>query len=178
MSERIEFRLSGSGGQGVITAGIILAEAALNEGLNAIQSQSYGPEARGGASKAEVIISKESIDYPKATTPNYLLCLTQESFNLYAKTSDPSTQVFVDDSVDTSGFDRAVIAAPILETAQTELKPLVANVVALGFLVGYTGIVSRDGAKEAVLDRVPKGTEELNTNAVSAGYALADKAKA
>jgi 2-oxoglutarate ferredoxin oxidoreductase subunit gamma len=94
MGKRIEFRLSGSGGQGVISAGIILAAAAVADGKHAIQSQSYGPEARGGASKAEVIISDEPIDYPKATTPEYVLCLTDEAFRLYGKTADEKTVIF------------------------------------------------------------------------------------
>lgn len=178
MSERIEFRLSGSGGQGIITAGIILAEAAILEGKNAIQSQSYGPEARGGASKAEVVISSEDIDYPKATIPRYLLCLTQEAFNLYGMKADESTEILADSSVDTSALSRRVVSAPILETAEKELKPLVANIVALGFIVGYTGVVGRESAKTAMLARVPKGTEELNTKAIDAGFSFADRAKA
>ena len=79
MKKQTEIRLSGSGGQGIITAGIILAEAALYDGLNALQSQSYGPEARGGSSKAEVIISEHEINYPKVTSPDILVSLTQDS---------------------------------------------------------------------------------------------------
>jgi 2-oxoglutarate ferredoxin oxidoreductase subunit gamma len=77
---RTEFRLSGSGGQGLLLAGIVLAEAAILEDKNAVQTQSYGPEARGGASKAEVVVSDEDIDYPKATDPDFLLALTPESY--------------------------------------------------------------------------------------------------
>ena len=88
MGKRIEFRFSGSGGQGIISAGIILAAAAVHDGKYAIQSQSYGPEARGGSSKAEVVISEEPIDYPKATTPDYLLCLTDDAFKTYGLAAD------------------------------------------------------------------------------------------
>jgi 2-oxoglutarate ferredoxin oxidoreductase subunit gamma len=178
MSTRTEFRLSGSGGQGIITAGIILAEAAVAEGLNAIQSQSYGPEARGGSSRSEVVISREPIDYPKATSPNYLLCLTQEAFNSYALKSGPETQVLADASVDVSGLGREVVTVPIVEYAETHLKPLVGNIIALGFIAAYTGVVSREHAKAAMLARVPKGTEELNTKAIEAGFRFADEAKA
>lgn len=178
MSTRTEFRLSGSGGQGIITAGIILAEAAVSEGLNAIQSQSYGPEARGGSSRSEVVVSSEPIDYPKATTPDYLLCLTQEAFNTYALKADPDTKVLADALVDTSGLGREVVTAPIVEYAETNLKPLVSNMIALGFLTAYTGVVSREHAKAAMLARVPKGTEELNTKAIEAGFSFADGAKA
>ena len=73
---RTEFRLSGSGGQGILLAGIVLSEAAILEDLNVSQTQSYGPEARGGSSKAEVVISDTDIDYPKNTDPDYLLALT------------------------------------------------------------------------------------------------------
>ncbi len=174
MHGRIEFRLSGSGGQGVITAGIILAEAAILDDKYALQSQSYGPEARGGASKAEVVISSTRIDYPKATVPNYLLCLTNESFRLYGANAPETTKVICDSSVDTSASAVPVVKVPILETASTELKPLVANVVALGFIVAYSGIVTRESAMTALLNRIPKGTEELNKKAIEAGFGFAD----
>ena len=96
---RQEIRLSGSGGQGIILAGIVLAEAALYEKMNAVQSQSYGPEARGGASKSEVIISSEAIDYPKVTSPDLVLALTTEAYKKYAKNLPEGTQVVVDSSV-------------------------------------------------------------------------------
>ena len=99
MGKRIEFRFSGSGGQGIISAGIILAAAAVHDGKYAIQSQSYGPEARGGSSKAEVVISEEPIDYPKATTPDYLLCLTDDAFKTYGLAADDKTVIFVDSSM-------------------------------------------------------------------------------
>jgi len=80
---RVEFRLSGSGGQGLLLAGIVLAEAAIQDGKNAVQTQSYGPEARGGSSKAEVVISDGDIDYPKATAPDFLLALTTDAYRSY-----------------------------------------------------------------------------------------------
>lgn len=172
MSIRTEFRLSGSGGQGIITAGIILAEAAILDNKFALQSQSYGPEARGGASKAEVVISESEIDYPKATTPTYLLCLTNEAFRIYGLSADESTTIICDSSVDTSASTREVVKAPILETAHNELKPIVANVVALGFLVAYTKVVSRESAVNALMHRIPKGTEELNKKAIEAGFSF------
>jgi 2-oxoglutarate ferredoxin oxidoreductase subunit gamma len=80
---RVEFRLSGSGGQGLLLAGIVLADAAIQDGKNAVQTQSYGPEARGGASKSEVVISDGEIDYPKATAPDFLLALTTDAYRNY-----------------------------------------------------------------------------------------------
>ncbi|HPY37364.1 MAG TPA: 2-oxoacid:acceptor oxidoreductase family protein [Clostridia bacterium] len=176
MAERTEFRLSGSGGQGIITAGIVLAEAAILEGKNAIQTQSYGPEARGGASKAEVVISLGEIDYPKATVPDYLLCLTSEAFRLFGADAPEDTVVIVDSFVQTEGSSRKVISVPIIQTAQSDFKPIVANVIALGFLVAYTEIVTQEAAETALLRRIPKGTEELNKKALAAGFALAKTA--
>ncbi len=176
MAKRTEFRLSGSGGQGIITAGIVLAEAAILEGKNAIQTQSYGPEARGGASKAEVVISLGEIDYPKATVPDYLLCLTNEAFRLFGANAEEKTVIIVDAFVDTESSNRKVISVPIIQSAQSDFKPIVANVIALGFLVAYTGIVSQESAQAALLSRIPKGTEELNKKALAAGFALAKTA--
>ena len=173
MGARIEFRLSGSGGQGVISAGIILADAAVRDGKYAIQSQSYGPEARGGASKAEVVISSEPIDYPKATTPDYVLCLTNEAFRLYGKTADPKTVIFVDDNVDTSDCDKKVVRVPIIKTAH-EINPQGANVVAVGFLVGYTKVVTREAAVESLKAQFPRFIEK-NMLCVEAGFRFADE---
>ena len=175
MGKRIEFRLSGSGGQGVISAGIILADAAVHDGQHAIQSQSYGPEARGGSSKAEVVISAESIDYPKATKPNYVLCLTDESYHLYGEKADSDSVVFVDSLVDTTGCTRDIIKAPIIEIAN-KLNPQGANIVAVGFLVGYTGVVSRESAVSAIVDQFPKFIEK-NMKCVEAGFKFADELK-
>ena len=173
MGARIEFRLSGSGGQGVISAGIILAAAAVHDGKYALQSQSYGPEARGGASKAEVVVSGKPIDYPKATTPDYLLCLTNEAFRLYGKTADQKTVVFVDEYVDTADCDRKVIKVPIIKAAQ-ELNPQGANVVAVGFLVGYTKVVTRESAVESLKAQFPRFIEK-NMLCVEAGFRFADE---
>jgi len=170
----IEIRISGSGGQGVITAGIILAEAALLDGKNALQSQSYGPEARGGASKAEVIISEEDIDYPKVTAPHILLALTQEAFNNYSGGMTADGVILADASVTVSSGHK-VYSLPLLETAQKQLRPVVANIVALGAMARITGCVTLPSLELAVLARVPKGTEDLNKRALAAGVALAEE---
>ncbi len=132
---RTEFRLSGSGGQGLLLAGIVLAEAAIFDEKNAVQTQSYGPEARGGASKAEVVISEEDIDYPKALDPDFLLALTAEAFKTYGPVMNKGT-IIVDSSVQQTIETKArVVRVPILETAGKELgKSVVANAVALGVL--------------------------------------------
>lgn len=181
MSERYEIRFSGSGGQGLILAGVIFAEAAtIFDGINAVQSQSYGPEARGGASKSEVIISDRVIDFPKATAIDLQLSLTQESCNKYYKDLKPDGTLLVDtdfvQEIPKGSFK--VVKLPIIRTASEEIgKAFVANIVALGAITALTGKVKIESVEKAVLSRVPKGTEELNKKALMAGYELA-KAKA
>ena len=169
-----ELRLSGSGGQGLITGGIILAVAALQDGLNAIQSQSYGPEARGGASKAEVIISEEDIDYPKVEKSDILLSLTQLSCDKYLCDLKAGGTLIIDESVETPDRDDITIyKLPILDTATNKLKrSMVANIVALGVINKITNLVSEESLEQAVIERVPKGTEELNKSALYEGYGL------
>ncbi len=171
---RTEFRLSGSGGQGLLLAGIVLAEAAILEGKNAVQTQSYGPEARGGASKAEVVISGEDIDYPKAMDPDFLLALTGEAYRTYGKLMKKGL-IIVDESVTPSEEITARTArVPILKTAAKDIgKSFVANIVALGVLAGISGIVEHGNLEIAVMHRVPKGTEELNLAALRKGFDLA-----
>lgn len=174
---RVEFRLSGSGGQGLLLAGIVLAEAAIIEGKNAVQTQSYGPEARGGSSKAEVVISDEDIDYPKAIDPDFLLALTQESYRTYGALQGQGL-IVVDASVELSkDITARTIVVPILKTAKEDLgKGVVANIVALGVLGGLSEVASPDNLERAVRARVPKGTEDLNLKALRAGIELAKKA--
>ena len=177
MGKRIEFRFSGSGGQGIISAGIILAAAAVHDGKYAIQSQSYGPEARGGSSKAEVVISDEPIDYPKATTPDYLLCLTDDAFNTYGINAADKTTIFVDSSMHTDsigkGSGKNVIKVPILHAAH-EINPQGANVIAVSFLVGYTGLVRRESALESLKEQFPRFIEK-NMKCAEAGFRFADE---
>ncbi len=180
MSFRYEVRLSGSGGQGLILAGKILAEAAaIYDGKNATQSQSYGPEARGGSSRSEVIISDEEIDYPKAVNIDFLLALTQESCDKYSKDLKENGILLVDSSyvakMPPGKFK--TYALPITETAEKDAgRSLVANIVALGVIAQLTNVVSKESIESAILSRVPKGTEELNVKAFRAGLALAQKA--
>ncbi len=171
----MEIRLSGSGGQGLILAGIILAEAAILDGKNAVQSQSYGPEARGGASRAEVIISNSKIDYPKVTKPDILLALTEEALLKYKDNLKPDGLILIDSSIKKPESPYKVLNIPILETAQNRAgKIIVANIVALGVLTAVTRVVSKMSIEKAVLDRVPKGTEDLNRKALYAGFELGE----
>ena len=178
MSFRYEIRLSGSGGQGIVTAGVILAEAAaIYDDKNATQSQSYGPEARGGASKSEVIISDEEIHFPKATDINLLLAMTQESCDRYTKDLK-SDGILIVDSTLVSNIPQGeykIYPLPISEIAQNKLgKIIVANIVALGAIVGISKVVSPNAIENAVLARVPRGTENLNKQALLEGMKLVE----
>lgn len=174
MAERYEIRFSGAGGQGLITAGIILAEAAsIIEGKNAVQSQSYGPEARGGASKSEVIISDGPIDYPKATIVDACLAMTQEAADKYANGIKKGGVLLLDADFAPKApeGDFKVYKMPIMRTAKDEIgREIVANVVALGAMIALTDVVSREAGLKAVLSKVPKAFLELNEKAYNAGF--------
>lgn len=180
-SSRYEIRFSGAGGQGLILAGIIMGEAAsIYDGKQAVQSQSYGPEARGGASKSEVIISDEPIDFPKATAVDALLALTQEACDKYSKDLKEGGILLVDsDLVKKPPKGKfTLVRFPIINTAKNEVgRTIVANIVALGAMVALTGIVSRDSAEKAVLSRVPAAFTDLNRKAFRAGYDKALQAR-
>ena len=175
---KYEVRLSGSGGQGLLLAGIILAESGIGDGKFAVQTQSYGPEARGGASKSEVIINTEEIDFPKVRVCDILLALTQKSYEQYNVGLKDDGIMILDSSVNVKNTGNVkVYSVPIMETAANELKkPMVTNIVALGAVVEITGIVSKKSLEEAVLSRVPKGTEDLNKKALQRGYEIAVEA--
>ena len=179
MVERFEIRLSGSGGQGLVLAGVILAEAAaIHDNLYAVQSQSYGPEARGGASKSEVIIGSEPISYPKAVKPDLLLVLNQESFNKYAPSLKAGGTIIADSEFvdDAKKGDYTMIRLPITDLARTLVgREMVVNIVCLGIIQEVTGIVTSPSLEKAVLKRVPKGTESINTKALHVGQEAARK---
>ena len=172
---KTEIRLSGSGGQGIILAGVILAEAAaIFENKNAIQTQSYGPEARGGSSKCEVIISNTDILYPKTSRLDFLLALNQVSCDKYARDLKEKGMLLVDsDAVEHIPPVKSV-SLPLVKTAREKVgKVMTTNIVSLGALVGLSKVVSRKALEKAVLSRVPKGTEELNLKALDLGFKLA-----
>ncbi len=173
MSFRYEVRLSGEGGQGLVLAGKVLTEAAaIYEDMNATQSQSYGPEARGGASRSEVIISDEDIDYPKAVNIDLMLALTQESVNRYWHDLKENGILLVDSEsvqeIPEGNFQ--VYQVPIISLARDKVgKAVVANIVALGIITELIEHVSAESVEQAILTRVPKGTEELNLKAFRLG---------
>jgi 2-oxoglutarate ferredoxin oxidoreductase subunit gamma len=179
MPNRYEIRLAGSGGQGLILAGIILAEAAgIYDGKFVAQTQSYGPAARGGASKSEVVISEEEVDYPKAVQPDVLLALNQKSLDTYGLDLKPGGLLVVDatfvQEIQEIPDHQRVFAIPFTEMARAVTgKTLAANIVALGALAVLTKAVSLKGLKAAVRARVPPATAALNKKALDAGIKAA-----
>jgi len=175
MSERYEVRLAGAGGQGLILAGLILAEAAaIYDGKNAAQTQSYGPEARGGASRSEVIISDGEIDYPKVTEADLLLALSQEACDKYVHELKEDGTLIVDTTHVHHVPSARACKVPITRIAEEVTgRRITANMVALGVIVGLTGIVSRQAVEAAVANRVPEGSQELNLKALAAGFEAA-----
>ena len=176
LEDRYEVRLAGEGGQGMILAGVILAEAAVQAGLNAVQTQSYGPEARGGASRSEVVIARGEIDYPKVMSADFLLCMSQEACDkFYTRVKDDGCIV-----VDATNVSRVptmrAITAPITQIAEEVTgRRITASMVALGLLGGLSEVVSREALEKAVAERVPAGYEDLNLKALAAGFAEAGR---
>jgi 2-oxoglutarate ferredoxin oxidoreductase subunit gamma len=179
MAFRYEIRLSGSGGQGLILMGIILAEAVgIYERKFVAQTQSYGPEARGGSSKAEVIVSDEEIDYPKTMMLDLLLAMNQKSCDEFYRDLKPEGILIVDSTFVTQLPVSKAFQIPFTRIARERFqREVVANIVALGALTQLTPIVSPKAMEAAVLSRVPRGTEKLNRDALKAGIAAARKAK-
>jgi len=172
---RTEVRLAGEGGQGMILAGIILAEAAaIYGGMNAVQSQSYGPEARGGASKSDVVIADGEIDFPEVLLADVVVTLSQEAYDKFAAAVKPEGLLIVDEDKVQAGAAAQIVRLPITRMAfECTGKTITANTVALGVLVGLTGIVAPEALEKAVAARAPRGTEEMNRKALKAGLEAA-----
>jgi len=170
-ASRYEVRFSGSGGQGLITAAVIFAEAVgVYGGKYVCQTQSYGPEARGGKSKAEVVISDQPIDYPKAVELNLLLAMNQAACDAYFFDLRPEGLLVVDSSLVEQLPTSRVIAIPFTEIARDEIgKVMVANMVALGAIGILSGQVSLKDLELSLLTRIPAGTEKMNINALHRG---------
>jgi 2-oxoglutarate ferredoxin oxidoreductase subunit gamma len=170
--DRYELRLSGSGGQGMIFASVVLSEAIGGTGeKKVVQSQSYGPEARGGASKADVVISANEIFYPKAMKLDFLLAMTQEAVDKYYPDLKDDGMLVVDTSLVTEIPTDNYYGIPCTYLAREEAgHAMVANIVALGAICAATGLASKEALTEAVLNRAPKGTEDKNRKALEIGY--------
>jgi 2-oxoglutarate ferredoxin oxidoreductase subunit gamma len=178
--KRVEMRFSGSGGQGILLAAAIVAEGAAALGKHVVQTQSYGPEARGGASKSEVIVSDEAIDYPEVQHPDVNLVLSQAAYLKYAADTRPGGLLIYDSGlveIDAAAEGMVAHGLPFAQAATDELgKKVVTNIVSLGAFVAISGVLPPEAVEQAVLNRVPARFRELNERAFRLGLQLAKTA--
>ena len=171
---RTEVLLTGFGGQGIILSGYIIGKAAaIHDKKEATFTQSYGPESRGGACSAQVIISDEPINYPHLIDPSILVVMSQEAYNEYVPTLKDGALLIVDeDLVETDDLAGSVklLSVPATRLAEELGRKIVANIVMLGFFAAVTNVISVEALREAVRTSVPKGTEEFNLKAFEKGY--------
>lgn len=179
--ERCRMVFSGSGGQGVITAAIILAEAAvLHEELTAVQTQAYGAAARGGATRSDVIISDVPINFPKVIQPNVLVCLTQEAYNKFYDIIRPGGLLIMDtrNVQPQLKVDAVQRQLPMYETVMDRIgKPIVFNICMLGAVVGLTQLVRAESIMKVLEQRIPSGFIEMNRQALELGLELGQGVK-
>ncbi len=172
-----KFIFSGSGGQGVITAAIVLAEAAvLHENLHAVQAQSYGPEARGGATRSDVIISKSEVFYPKVAHPNVLVCLTQESYNKFSHLVIPGGKIIIDSRfvTPTRAADATQKSYPMFDAVVENFgNPIVHNICMLGVTIELSKIVKPESLMKVFEERMPAKFVDMNKKALQLGIDLA-----
>jgi 2-oxoglutarate ferredoxin oxidoreductase subunit gamma len=173
--ERVEVRFGGSGGQGVILMGVILAMAGARDHRYVVQTQSYGPEARGGYSRSDVIISDSAIDYPELEQADVLVALSQAAADEYIGILRPDGVLVYDSENVTAvpSFKGDSFGLPFTRLAFEETgRTQTANILTLGAVAGITGVVTTESLRKAVLVMVPGGTEEINAKALARGLAL------
>ena len=173
MANREEIRLCGYGGQGIILAGHIIGQAAsIFEHKHATYIRDYGPEARGGTCRADVVISDEEVIYPYISASSVLVAMSQQAYDKYHIENLEDALVVIDEDLVKPVADKhRVLAIPARRIAEGLGGVMVANIVVLGFLTAVTDIASADSMKKSLLAAVPKGTEELNMEAFEKGYA-------
>lgn len=177
---RTEVRLAGFGGQGIVLSGYILGKAAaIYADKDATMMQSYGPEARGGACAANIVISDKPVAYPSVTKPDVLVLMSQESYYTYEGDLRPGVQVLYDpDLVQVEpGAPGTWLACPAMKLAEGLGRKIVANIVMLGFFAAVTEMLPKDAVTEAILSSVPAHTRELNEKAFQTGYDCGLRAK-
>lgn len=171
----VEVMLGGFGGQGIILSGYILGRAAtVYAGRHALMTQSYGPESRGGACKAEVILDDHEISYPRIVSPNLAVMMSQEAYGKYTASCPEDCLFIVDEDLVNPGAERnaegRTLRAPSTRLAEEMGRRIVANIVMLGFVCGATNVVPMEAMREAVAASVPRGTETLNLRAFQVGH--------
>jgi 2-oxoglutarate ferredoxin oxidoreductase subunit gamma len=179
---RQQIILSGAGGQGLILAGAILAEAAgAFEGKEVVQTQSYGIQARGGASQSSVIVSDQRIQFPEVISPDILLCLSQEAYDRYMPRLREGGLLIVDQdlvSINSARSDIRVLAFPFTAEAEKKNRRIIANVIALGVLAKVTGVVKPESLAKAIPSRLPERNVPIALDALDTGVKLAEALEA
>jgi len=170
---RREILITGFGGQGIVLAGLILGKAAsLGDKRESTLTQSYGPEARGGACSAQVIISDGTIHYPYVRHPDVLVCMSQGGFDKFADLlKDDGTLIIDQDLVQPANkANEKLFFIPATRFAEEMGRKMMANIVMLGFLTAVTGTITVDSARKTVEQSVPTGTEQMNLKAFNKGF--------
>ncbi len=169
-----EIRVAGFGGQGVILAAMIVGKAAsIHEGGYATLTQSFGPEARGGASSAQVILSDSPVLYPYVTHPDVLVVMSQEAYTRFSPELKETGILIVEEDlvrISDLGAGWRVFGVPATRLAEELGRRMVLNVVMVGFFAAVTNLLHPDSIRKAVADSVPPATRELNLKAFDKGY--------
>lgn len=166
-----EIIVTGFGGQGIVLAGRILGmAAALKDDKESTLVQSYGPESRGGACCAQVVISDTLIQFPYILTPDILICMSHTAYEKYREGLKPEGFLLTDKDLVTPKQDRDYFAIPATRMAEELGRKMMANIIMVGFATAVTALVSKEAAIYAVTASVPKGTEEMNAKAFNKGY--------
>ncbi|RKZ06228.1 hypothetical protein DRQ25_14370 [Candidatus Fermentibacteria bacterium] len=171
MKKYYEIRLSGAGGQGLGLAGRVFSEAAIDSGYNVCQTQSYGPEARGGASRTDIIISKKEILYPNCRNLDILLAMNQESADKFGKSVKDEGIILVDTTFVNQIPEGRVYEYSLTSISIEEFKtPMAANIIAVGMLASLTRLFTLDAWIRAMKERVPRRFIKMNLKAFELGH--------
>jgi 2-oxoglutarate ferredoxin oxidoreductase subunit gamma len=169
-----EIRIAGFGGQGVILSAMVIGKAvSIFEGRHATMTQSFGPEARGGACSAQVVLSDQPIGYPYVTRPDVLVVMSQEAYTRFApELKDGGTLIVEEDMVRMADLRPGirVRGVPATRLAEELGRKMVLNVVMVGFFAAVTGLIEAEALRQAVADSVPPATRDLNRRAFDKGY--------
>lgn len=166
-----EVIVTGFGGQGIVLAGKILGmAAALGDHRESTLVQSYGPESRGGACCAQVIISEKTIQYPYVKMADVLVCMSQSAYEKYKSQIKPEGYLITDRDLVNPDGQREVFDVPATRMAEELGRTMMANIIMIGFVTAVTALISEKAAREAVKSSVPKGTEEMNLKAFTRGF--------
>lgn len=176
---RFEVRIAGMGGQGIIMAAVVIGRAAsIFAGKNVTLTQSYGPESRGGACKAEIIVSDEQVDYPKVRKPSLIAIMSEEAYQKNISDANSGAVVLIDPDMvreDQSNNLPRMFRVPATRMAEGLGKRITANMVMVGAIVAFTEMVDAAAVEKAIAKYTPRGTEKLNIDAFRSGYQFARK---